>query len=803
MQKTSLRPTSPDSSARPKSKNRPSKNKDDWISSFNKTQKSSPREKNPKESVQLKKVISNLRMENNQLKTRIQQGERELEKKDKEVIQILRRIITPQPGFYKSSKNNSKADLQLILTLKKQIGKLQGENKNLKNGLKILKESLNATTIQELKAQIKAYSEECNRLRAMLERAVQKNPYSMSEDMEETREKMEKQYEAIEKLKTENAELVNKINELTEEANKWKLKLKEKKLELSESKDDPIAAKYVKEIVTLKEKIKNMQGMPRDKMEEVLKSKFELKKKEKEREKEIKNLEMVLSKCTRSEYIEEPLSRSTESRRTELLPLIEQEEAKFIGTILRLNLIQSKVPFNDISDVLFKNYDDEEEVSMHEVIRALKRSPAFLNNEDAVKIARFVMEPRYNKEIEYDELREIKLSKLIKVLSTIIGHYNLNIDKEQIQSSLILKLKDKLPLLIEATQSTSGIISLESFKGLITKLNIDLSIEERDYVLLAMYKKRNVEELRLGDFVEQFNSLLGDSKNPLSPGESKWKAVKNIDSGEHATKGSTTKRREEHLSSEVQSERCVENMELEQMVNVVQKCFAEVAEGILVKRLKVEDIFKDKVIIKQIEGEEVQMISPENFISTIQNLGIKEFTTLEKNCLKKALSQDDTEEDFRLEELAKILDDFTDQRLGSSLVKELNFDKLDKVSMVLLLALTEYLFVSKISLYELFGKVIRKELVDLDDFKAEISVISSTDFFDVLNRIQIETEENEDNNLKDIIAVDSRYPNKFSLDKLKAVIEEFATNSELRDRARECYLELLNEKEPLAESKTT
>lgn len=129
----------------------------------------------------------------------------------------------------------------------------------------------------------------------------------------------------------------------------------------------------------------------------------------------------------------------------------------------------------------------------------------------------------------------------------------------------------------------------------------------------------------------------------------------------------------------------------------------------------------------------------------------------------------------------------------------LNFADLDKVSMVLMLALAEYMIKSQTTLQDLFSKAVYNQTGEKDS-KTETELLDSKDFFAVLAKIGINIEEREHQNLKKFLCHDSREPDRFSVDKLAAAIEEFGSNDELREVAHKCYEELVSEDLDPAES---
>ena len=177
---------------------------------------------------------------------------------------------------------------------------------------------------------------------------------------------------------------------------------------------------------------------------------------------------------------------------------------------------------------------------------------------------------------------------------------------------------------------------------------------------------------------------------------------------------------------------------------------------------------------------------------------MKDISPLESACLIRVLAINEQEEYIRFNDLAQILEDYgiveeeseEDQGEGKGSGQFLNFEMLDNISMVLMLALTEYLIQAKVPLYQLLGNAIYKQGVKTKARQKSVDLINSKDFFAVLEQIGVKLEEDEHENLKDFLCLDPKFKDKLYVKKIKKAIEEFAFNEELRSFARKCYAEL-------------
>ncbi len=540
--------------------------------------------------------------------------------------------------------------------------------------------------------------------------------------------------------------------------------------------------------------------------------------------------------------------------------------------------------------MLFKNCEDDEQVSIHEIARVLGRSPGCLKKEEAVKLARYIVEPRVEQTIEYNELAEEPLASVIEGLSLLVDEYSLVpvTEPEKVQESLVSRLNHKLEPLLAALQEAEvgpGQVGSRALFDVSAKLELQLGKEEIDYMMLTMYRKsKDVARLPYAALIEHLDELgcsmeaddensheekhdedqqqeqeqeqeqpaeekeghesppvklvedlAGEDLNPEPEDEEEQQQQKaeeadvgpepepeiepqpqaeDQDENEEAEseqpkEGEAEQKGEEEPEPQEEGEPGEEKVQEgeepsqqeeiteDQMIEIAQRCFSSIAEKMKKKNVTIAGLFKDAIYKKTVDGEEVDLIAPNDFLSGLKNLGIADLQGRDYQCLVKMLAANDADQGFRVKDLMQILEDYGIHEEGTDddLAKDMQFDDLDKVSMVLLLALTEYLINAKVPLYDLFGEAIYKQPVQVDDNELEVDIINSEEFFKVLNKIGINTEEKEHDNLKSFLCIDPSYLDKFSVDKLKAAIEEFAMNEDLRKRAQDCYQELVDEEQ--------
>eukprot|EP00826_Nyctotherus_ovalis_P027436 TRINITY_DN2144_c0_g1_i6.p1 TRINITY_DN2144_c0_g1~~TRINITY_DN2144_c0_g1_i6.p1 ORF type:complete len:332 (+),score=92.46 TRINITY_DN2144_c0_g1_i6:107-1102(+) len=250
-----------------------------------------------------------------------------------------------------------------------------------------------------------------------------------------------------------------------------------------------------------------------------------------------------------------------------------------------------------------------------------------------------------------------------------------------------------------------------------------------------------------------------------------------------------------------------EGLELteEQIIEITGNCFQNIAQYMRRANLTIDSLFKSLFKKEVIENEEFEVITVENFFNIVDSMPIQKLTNDQKQCLIQVLTMNDNEDFIEINDLFQVFENYgiTDKTSANKQPKQdkaeetkanaspkrtlKQFEELDKVSMVLMLALAEYLIKADISMCDLFDSYIYTRAAE------EGEVLHSGDFFKVLCEIGIKTDEDEHENLKSFLVLPSS--DSLSVDKLTDALTQFATNKDLRAVAHEYYMEMINEDE--------
>lgn len=261
------------------------------------------------QAIKLKQNMDNCLEENIRLKNRIQQFDKELDKRDKIIQELLFKVDSDQ-GISQMNFQPRMAEPHLVSALKNQI-------KNMKNELRLkeeettkMKKNIKITRIQEAEIEMRMFSDECTRLKHLIEEIVKQKAigYTM-QDINALGEKINKQTSLLNNIQQENKQMSSILQKKEEELSNWKevtTKLEKKISSLSvEAKENMKVRKSYndskKELQNIKDKLTQVKlegkdkqiGAFRAKIDELLRKQKEMTEKIDIKERKIKNLEEV------------------------------------------------------------------------------------------------------------------------------------------------------------------------------------------------------------------------------------------------------------------------------------------------------------------------------------------------------------------------------------------------------------------------------------------------------------------------------------------------------------------------------
>jgi len=410
------------------------------------------------EAVKLKQSMNIYRDENMKLKTRVALCDKELEKKDKIIQELLTQLSTQGQGSAPSLPKGQSAT-HLVIALKKQLKESKDEIRAKEEEIKKLKKSLKITRLQETEVEIKMFADECTRLKHIIEEIMkQKAAGYTPEDVALIEEKINQQDSMIHSIKQQNNEMSEVLKKKDEEIANWKdvtSKLQKRlgRME-NEAKENTKTRKNMadtkKELQKLKDQLSTLKANNKDKeaaahrsrIEELLRKQNELNDRLEQKDKKVKLLEQKLNEGPQKENEKEQelgkLRRKAKELENELndlkkqsqiqnmpegiLPIVDINEIKGICEEIKISLMISQISPDSIKDKLFEDFD--ENISIHELSRIFKRNP-IKSKHDTLKLARYLIEPRAKNEVKINEKLEEKIDTVIERLKSLLGDFSI------------------------------------------------------------------------------------------------------------------------------------------------------------------------------------------------------------------------------------------------------------------------------------------------------------------------------------------------------------------------------------------
>ena len=136
----------------------------------------------------------------------------------------------------------------------------------------------------------------------------------------------------------------------------------------------------------------------------------------------------------------------------------------------------------------------------------------------------------------------------------------------------------------------------------------------------------------------------------------------------------------------------------------------------------------------------------------------------------------------------KNLSHIDDGKISKTFPMKIN--ELDKASIVIMLALSEYLNNVNQTIEDLFQNKVRKQMIRTKSKQQTIDILETEDFFKTLKEIEINIKNDVHDKLKKFLCLDQKYQDKIHFEKLSKLIKVFLVNDELRKYAKKCQEEL-------------
>lgn len=97
-----------------------------------------------------------------------------------------------------------------------------------------------------------------------------------------------------------------------------------------------------------------------------------------------------------------------------------------------------------------------------------------------------------------------------------------------------------------------------------------------------------------------------------------------------------------------------------EMLDVAEQVFQKIAKALVDQKKSIRETFGTKVsIIEEFEGEEnVALIMPNDFLDTIQEIGVSDLINLDIACIMRVLSKPEMNDSIKLDEFEVLMANF-------------------------------------------------------------------------------------------------------------------------------------------------
>ena len=250
--------------------------------------------------ISLKKKLNNCAEENIRLKTQLQISDTELAKKDTYIKELLGRVNMSH--MHEEKVHKIKVDTHLVTALKKRVKELSTLNTSKSSEIQTIRRSVKLTKLYEAEVEIKAYQDECQRLREVIDEV--QNKCSGTSELPVGQPTAAQNSSVAKKLREENDELLSAIHKKEEELTGWKEKAKkvEKRVQMlekeAEKKEDDNEEMIRKLTVELEKRKEEAKG----EVNQLKKANIELKKAVKMKEEELEEKLDEVAKHAEKKY---------------------------------------------------------------------------------------------------------------------------------------------------------------------------------------------------------------------------------------------------------------------------------------------------------------------------------------------------------------------------------------------------------------------------------------------------------------------------------------------------------------------
>lgn len=350
----------------------------------------------------------------------------------------------------------------------------------------------------------------------------------------------------------------------------------------------------------------------------------------------------------------------------ELKAIISDIEVDPLFDKLKLCFQRNNIKYNNMSQIL------PGEITIMKLEHKLK-SVGFKDVEERLSICRYIIEPRNEKLIEFNENREISKEKAENILKSKIEDYRTyEFDEDEFQKRVrdqIGRFKSTVTDALECEDlDGTGFIPAKSLKSCFNAMDINLDPDLIDYLVYisgVTDKVGNSSNLMIeyNKIVEMLdkNVMKEESKDAEKLLNKETENDYSDDYGndfedQHKQPQTTEPKDTEQQLQEAEGEDLDQEIDDEEMISIAENCLIKIAEELLNKKITIRKLYKDDIIDEEIEGEKIELLLPLSFLEGLKRLEINDFSQLEIACLMNVLAKPQLENTILLDELIDIME---------------------------------------------------------------------------------------------------------------------------------------------------
>lgn len=369
----------------------------------------------------------------------------------------------------------------------------------------------------------------------------------------------------------------------------------------------------------------------------------------------------------------------------ELKAIISDIEVEPLFDKLKLWLQRNNIKYNSMGQAL------PSEITIMKLEHKLK-SIGFKDAEERLNIWRYIIEPRNEKMVEFNENREISKEKAENILKSKIEDYKTYEFEDVFQKRInekIGRFKETVKDALECEDlDGTGFIAANSLKGWFHAMDISLDADLIDYLVYIsgvtdkvgnskglMIEYNKILELlekpatQNAGGVQPSNNTANneDDKHDYSDdyGNDFEEIAKHDKPKESTSEPKETNENNQEYRAEGEGDELDQEIDDEEMISIAENWLIRIAEELLNKKVTIRQLYRDDIIDEEIEGEKIELLLPLSFLEGLKRLEINDFSQLEIAWLMNVLAKPQLENTILLDELIDIMENLGIQDEGA------------------------------------------------------------------------------------------------------------------------------------------